>query len=193
MSFETQEVDLRLPGGLISVQAHRTGVMDGRAKGSAALVDKSARHCHRSLSQGNRPANSRKSFPACYFSMESFLVLTCLTASLLILPLILPPLPPPPFMLLLLPIAILAVLMILALMPSDVRDIASSYIFGGLLVSAPTQDFEFKTGNTPEKPKLMIMMDINDSYKMISCSRLSGTVAPTPSDSQSKKETITHQ
>ncbi|KAB2048135.1 hypothetical protein E1A91_A13G095600v1 [Gossypium mustelinum] len=65
----------------------------------------------------------RKSLQAKYFSLESLLLLICLTASLLILPLILPPLPPPPFMLLLLPIAILTVLMFLAFMPSNVRDI----------------------------------------------------------------------
>ncbi|KAH7681176.1 hypothetical protein IHE45_05G042900 [Dioscorea alata] len=60
-----------------------------------------------------------------YFSIESFLLLVCLTASLLILPLVLPPLPPPPLMLLLLPIGILLVLLLLGLMPSDVRDITS--------------------------------------------------------------------
>lgn len=72
--------------------------------------------------------NVRKSFPANYFSVESFLVLLCLTVSLLILPLILPPLPPPPTLLLLLPIGLLAVLVVLAFMPSDVRNIASSYL-----------------------------------------------------------------
>ncbi|PKA64291.1 hypothetical protein AXF42_Ash009511 [Apostasia shenzhenica] len=61
-----------------------------------------------------------------YFSAQSLMVLLCLTASLLILPLILPPLPPPPFMLLLLPIGIFLVLLILAFMPSDVQNIASS-------------------------------------------------------------------
>ncbi|KAE8713242.1 Late embryoproteinsis abundant protein, group 2 isoform 1 [Hibiscus syriacus] len=65
----------------------------------------------------------RKSIQERYFGLESLLLLICLTASLLILPLILPPLPPPPFMLLLLPIAILTVLMLLAFMPSNVRDI----------------------------------------------------------------------
>lgn len=54
-----------------------------------------------------------------YFSLESMLVLVGLTASLLILPLILPPLPPPPFMLLLLPLCIFAVLMVFAIMPSS--------------------------------------------------------------------------
>ncbi|KAL2470079.1 Uncharacterized protein Adt_38215 [Abeliophyllum distichum] len=62
-----------------------------------------------------------------YFTLESLFLLFCLTASLLILPLILPPLPPPPLMLLLLPICILALLMILAFMPStSVRDASSS-------------------------------------------------------------------
>ncbi|CAL5417161.1 unnamed protein product [Camellia sinensis] len=77
---------------------------------------------HRSFSQGQ--GHARRIFP---FSIESSLLLVCLTASLLILPLILPPLPPPPFMLLLLPIGILAVLMILAFMPSsDVRHITTT-------------------------------------------------------------------
>ncbi|GFY81220.1 hypothetical protein Acr_01g0010290 [Actinidia rufa] len=70
--------------------------------------------------------HGRRIFPVggSYFSVESLLVLICLTASLLILPLILPPLPPPPFMLLLLPIGILALLMILVFMPADhVRDL----------------------------------------------------------------------
>ncbi|KAL9272133.1 hypothetical protein AKJ16_DCAP22422 [Drosera capensis] len=64
--------------------------------------------------------NSRKSFnKSSYFSLESSLLLMCLTASLLILPLILPPLPPPPSLLLLVPIGILALLVILAFMPSS--------------------------------------------------------------------------
>ncbi|KAL3828418.1 hypothetical protein ACJIZ3_017220 [Penstemon smallii] len=61
-----------------------------------------------------------------YFTLESLFLLFCLTVSLLILPLILPPLPPPPFMLLLLPICILGLLMILAFMPSNVREASSS-------------------------------------------------------------------
>lgn len=79
---------------------------------------------HRSYSQGG----NRRLFPASYFGLESLLLLVCLTASLLILPLILPPLPPPPFLLLLLPIGILVVLMILAFMPSNVRDITYTYM-----------------------------------------------------------------
>ncbi|WCJ21798.1 auxin-regulated gene involved in organ size [Euphorbia peplus] len=63
--------------------------------------------------------------PSSYFSIESLFLLICLTATLLILPLILPPLPPPPFMLLLLPIGILAVLMILAFMPATARDLTT--------------------------------------------------------------------
>ncbi|KAH7670795.1 hypothetical protein IHE45_10G051800 [Dioscorea alata] len=72
--------------------------------------------------------NDIRAFPWNYFSSESCLLFVCLTASLLILPLILPPLPPPPIMLLLLPIGILLVLLLLGFMPSDVRDIASSYL-----------------------------------------------------------------
>ncbi|KAL4193850.1 hypothetical protein AMTRI_Chr06g201410 [Amborella trichopoda] len=72
--------------------------------------------------------NTRKPFSGGYFSIESLLVLLCLTASLLILPLILPPLPPPPFLLLLIPICIFVVLMVLACTPTDVRDIATTYV-----------------------------------------------------------------
>lgn len=76
-----------------------------------------------------RQRSAKRLFPASgYFSLESFCLLICLTVSLLILPLILPPLPPPPFMLLLLPIGILVVLMILAFMPSNVRDLTYTYM-----------------------------------------------------------------
>ncbi|KAL3642164.1 hypothetical protein CASFOL_012979 [Castilleja foliolosa] len=62
-----------------------------------------------------------------YFTLESLFLLGCLTASLLILPLVLPPLPPPPLMLLLVPIFILALLMVLAFMPFGVRDVSNTY------------------------------------------------------------------
>ncbi|WOK97401.1 hypothetical protein Cni_G06109 [Canna indica] len=64
-------------------------------------------------------------FPSKYFSAEKFLILLCITVSLLILPVILPPLPPPPLGILLLPIGILVLLMFLGLMPSNVTRIAS--------------------------------------------------------------------
>ncbi|CAB4319307.1 unnamed protein product [Prunus armeniaca] len=96
-------------------------------KVSGAPVDEGHHHHHqrhiktmeyrRTLSHGR--GSGRRLLPASYFSLESLLLLICLTATLLILPLMLPPLPPPPFMLLLLPIGILAVLMILAFMPSN--------------------------------------------------------------------------
>ncbi|XP_073307205.1 protein AUXIN-REGULATED GENE INVOLVED IN ORGAN SIZE-like [Primulina huaijiensis] len=66
-----------------------------------------------------------------YFTLKPLFLLVCLTASLLILPLILPPLPPPPFMLLLLPICILAVLMVLAFMPSNVREMIYCFVYLG--------------------------------------------------------------
>ncbi|XP_056161311.1 protein AUXIN-REGULATED GENE INVOLVED IN ORGAN SIZE-like [Syzygium oleosum] len=77
----------------------------------------------------NRQRSAKRLLPASgYFSLQSLYVLICLTVSLLILPLILPPLPPPPFMLLLLPIGILVVLVILAFMPSNVRDLTYAYM-----------------------------------------------------------------
>ncbi|KAK4789158.1 hypothetical protein SAY86_020477 [Trapa natans] len=72
--------------------------------------------------------NGRRLLRASYFTLESLSLLIVLTASLLILPLILPPLPPPPFMLLLLPVGIMAVLMVLALMPSEARDLTQAYM-----------------------------------------------------------------
>ncbi|KAL1533175.1 hypothetical protein AAHA92_33096 [Salvia divinorum] len=53
-----------------------------------------------------------------YFTLESLFLLVCLTVSLLVLPVVLPPLPPPPLLLLLLPILILALLMFLAFTPA---------------------------------------------------------------------------
>ncbi|KAJ0510687.1 hypothetical protein HanIR_Chr11g0543591 [Helianthus annuus] len=53
------------------------------------------------------------------FSVETVLVLVGLAVSLLILPLILPPLPPPPLMLLLLPIVIMGGLMVFAFLPNS--------------------------------------------------------------------------
>lgn len=64
-----------------------------------------------------------------YFPMESLCFLVCLTMSLLILPLILPPLPPPPASLLLLPICIMVLLMFLAFMPSNARDVTTTYTY----------------------------------------------------------------
>lgn len=138
MNFELPETDLvRLLKGLVYLRGHSTScIMDMRGrKIPAPLVEEKKIEYHhqgkkieyqRSLSHGK--GSSRRLLSASYFSLESLLLLVCLTASLLILPLILPPLPPPPFMLLLLPIGILAVLMILAFMPSNVRDITYTYV-----------------------------------------------------------------
>lgn len=125
-------------GPLINLQDQYlgSGIMEGRGRRSSAplqierknpipLAEGKKMECNRSpLSR----ENSRRLIPASYFSLESLLLLICLTASLVILPLILPPLPPPPFMLLLLPIGILAVLMILAFMPYNVRDLTYTYV-----------------------------------------------------------------
>lgn len=75
----------------------------------------------RSFSQGHdRKVKS-------YFTLQSLFLLICLTASLLVLPLILPPLPPPPpFMLLLLPVCLLVVLMFLAFLPSNVKQVTNN-------------------------------------------------------------------
>ncbi|THU66776.1 hypothetical protein C4D60_Mb05t17780 [Musa balbisiana] len=114
----------RTPNDQIEVQAHWVGFMDARmrrntfASGSSMEYKRTPMH--------HEP--DRRTSPSTYFSIESFLLLAFVTASLLVLPLILPPLPPPPSMLLLLPIGLLVVLLILAFMPSDIRNIASSHL-----------------------------------------------------------------
>lgn len=122
MSMSHSNQNQHLSGGIINLQdrypGHSTSIMDVRArKHPAPLMERK-----RSFTQGGalRLLPARES----YFSLESLFLLTCLTASLLILPLILPPLPPPPFMLLLLPIGILVLLMLLAFMPSNVKDVS---------------------------------------------------------------------
>lgn len=89
------------------------------------FVERRKMEHQRSFSQGlDRKMFSSKS----YFTLQSLFLLICLAASLLLLPLILPPLPPPPpFMLLLLPICLVVVLMFLAFMPSNVRDVTNNY------------------------------------------------------------------
>ncbi|CAN7062181.1 unnamed protein product [Brassica oleracea var. botrytis] len=76
-----------------------------------ALVLKNSKH-------ELRRTQKRLMIPASYFSLKSLVLLVGLTASMLILPLVLPPLPPPPFMLLLIPIGIMVLLVVLAFMPS---------------------------------------------------------------------------
>lgn len=141
MSFDLLKPDLRQLKRLIYSRDHCTScIMDERARKNPATVFEEQkmeyRHVYhhqakkvelqRTLSHGK--GSGRRLLPAGYFSLESLLLLVCLTASLLILPLILPPLPPPPFMLLLLPIGILGLLMVLAFMPSNARNIANTYV-----------------------------------------------------------------
>ncbi|KAJ6741380.1 ARGOS-LIKE PROTEIN [Salix purpurea] len=128
MSFEHSESETRVPRSRINFQDRfSSSIMDVRARkmttNNPPAPTPNTRvermEYNRSLSQGS----SRRLLSASHFSLVSLLLLICLTASLLILPLVLPPLPPPPFMLLLLPIGILALLMFLAFMPSNARDI----------------------------------------------------------------------
>ncbi|KAL0322799.1 UNVERIFIED_CONTAM: protein AUXIN-REGULATEDINVOLVED IN ORGAN SIZE [Sesamum angustifolium] len=126
MTVKQQRSKSALSKGYIDLQdQHLRSIMDVRTVKSAPREQRKSsvhmaearrlEHC-RSFSQGPSGKMSR------YFTLESLFLLICLTVSLLILPLVLPPLPPPPFLLLLLPICILALLMILAFMPSNVRD-----------------------------------------------------------------------
>ncbi|KAI3459893.1 hypothetical protein Pfo_016556 [Paulownia fortunei] len=131
MSVEQPRSKLALLKGFINLQdQYLNSIMDVRTaknptpqrKNGIQLVEGRKLDYCRSFSQGHGGKMFR------YFTMESLVLLVCLTVSLLILPLILPPLPPPPFLLLLLPICILALLMILAFMPSNVRDATYTYV-----------------------------------------------------------------
>ncbi|KAG5106587.1 hypothetical protein JHK82_043557 [Glycine max] len=55
-----------------------------------------------------------------FFSAVSILILVAVAASMVVLPLMLPPLPPPPLILLFFPVGIMAGLMLLAFVPSEV-------------------------------------------------------------------------
>ncbi|CAN8254172.1 unnamed protein product [Cochlearia groenlandica] len=81
---------------------------------SSPAPERTGQEIKRSLS-----SQRKLMIPANCFSLESLFLLVGLTASLLILPLVLPPLPPPPFMLLLIPIGIMVLLVVLAFMPSS--------------------------------------------------------------------------
>ncbi|CAL9754023.1 unnamed protein product [Musa acuminata subsp. burmannicoides] len=99
-------------------------VLTGKLVAASCGMDRGGRRPRRLRSQ----VNGSKALDSSYFTAEFFLVLVCLTASLLVLPLVLPALPPPPSSLLFVPIGILLVLLVLAFMPSDAGDIASSHL-----------------------------------------------------------------
>lgn len=136
MIDQLQETDWKLSKGFLALQNHTpksTTTMEARSRKPVSSNEgiriererERDREYRRSFSSHG---NGKKALRSNYFSLESMLLLVCLTASLLILPLILPPLPPPPFLLLLLPIGILALLMILAFMPCNVRDLTYTYM-----------------------------------------------------------------
>ena len=101
--------------------------MDTRQRRNPVLVRPNAAKKHLQQQQRANVADKRAA-ASNYFGIEAFLVLACLTISLLILPLVLPPLPPPPSLLLLLPVCLLILLVVLAFMPTDVRSKATSYM-----------------------------------------------------------------
>lgn len=133
MSYEHSEPEITLPRGIINLQDRSSSIMDVRARRITAnnhrsppntSAEKKKIEYNRSLSQGS----TRRLLTTSHFSLASLLLLMCITASLLILPLVLAPLPPPSFMLLLLPIGILVLLIIFAFMPSNARDITFAYV-----------------------------------------------------------------
>jgi hypothetical protein len=76
---------------------------------------------HLDIDDGRRKyhdPSTPRGFCAKYFSVESCILLALITVLLLVLPLVLPPLPPPPLAVLLVPVALLAVLLALALKPA---------------------------------------------------------------------------
>ncbi|KAM3337674.1 ARGOS-like protein [Capsicum galapagoense] len=121
MDMESSKAKLRPSKNFINLDQHHqyfNNIMDLKT------MKNSGGEYNRSFTQGQ----GKKMLSKSYFSLESIILLLGLTASLLLLPLILPPLPPPPFMLLLVPIFILLVLMVLAFMPSNVRNVTYSYL-----------------------------------------------------------------
>jgi FtsH-binding integral membrane protein len=104
------------------------GVGTSRQRRNPVLVRPNAVKRHLQQRQQEADLHDRKVIASTYFSIGAFLVLACLTVSLLILPLVLPPLPPPPSLLLWLPVCMLILLVVLAFMPTDVRNMASSYL-----------------------------------------------------------------
>ncbi|KAL5223291.1 hypothetical protein ABZP36_028004 [Zizania latifolia] len=75
-----------------------------------------------------RQRRRRATTPPGYFPVELVAVFLCVTASLVFLPLVLPPLPPPPSLLLAVPVCLLAVLVAMAFVPLDAHSnvVASS-------------------------------------------------------------------
>ncbi|XP_070034670.1 ARGOS-like protein [Nicotiana tomentosiformis] len=129
---EESEAKVRSSKGFFNLEHHQYMNNSASAatfprKNMSFVEGKKLAEYRRSLSC--QAGNGKKVLSISYFSLESFLLLLCLTASLLLLPLILPPLPPPPFMLLLLPILILLLLMFLAFMPSsNLRNVSYTYV-----------------------------------------------------------------
>lgn len=75
----------------------------------------------RARRNGSLVAEGKQRAAGGYFTAELAVLFLCLTALLVFLPLVLPPLPPPPWLLLLVPVGLMAVLIALAFLPSDGR------------------------------------------------------------------------
>ncbi|KAL4587417.1 hypothetical protein LXL04_000287 [Taraxacum kok-saghyz] len=87
------------------------------------LFDESAADQERFATKLSMARNTckKKTLPAMIgwdFRLKALAVMVLLTASLLFLPLVLPPLPPPPPLLLFIPVLIMSVLLIVACAPS---------------------------------------------------------------------------
>ncbi|BAB92641.1 unknown protein [Oryza sativa Japonica Group] len=116
----------------VAVAAHRLVVMDQRRSGSAYRPKRT--HMAAAEDEHRRPGTSsrRRVAPTPttqtqtqtapgYFTVELVMAFVCVTASLVLLPLVLPPLPPPPSLLLVVPVCLLAVLVAMAFVPLDAQ------------------------------------------------------------------------
>ncbi|KAG9128908.1 hypothetical protein Leryth_009657 [Lithospermum erythrorhizon] len=123
MVMERQEAELRQSKGVISIQDwYFRRLMEETTPTKAKKPIPNITTTQNVRQQGHGQIMHSSSS---YFGSEYLVILICLTASILFLPLILPPLPPPPFMLLSLPICIFIVLMILAFSSSNTRGLTN--------------------------------------------------------------------
>jgi hypothetical protein len=82
---------------------------------------------HAVIARQNAAKGQHRNAPSSGLGVEAFLVLACVAVSLIVLPLVLPPLPPPPPMLLLVPVCLLLLLAALAtFVPSDMPSTSSN-------------------------------------------------------------------
>lgn len=100
--------------------------MERRARRSGSPAVGGADGKRGRAAQRQKAAPGAAAAPGGYFTAELAVLFLCLTALLVFLPLVLPPLPPPPLLLLLVPVGLMAVLLALAFVSSDGRSSIAS-------------------------------------------------------------------